>query len=203
MHALSKTLPALLVLLLAGPLRADEAKPELLKVETQQVLKPFPMQAKRPHKGWRFVNLKKLKDSVRVRGRLPENYRDLHFQLYVGASRGHVYVRGWKDMREAKQAPSLALRVKAFVTALKKNFKDGGKLKKPRGVKAGRAAWVWFELQGEHIKTKAPHWLACVVAYRPKTQQVVTVLFEVPTREKKKLKRLRKDLKKLLAKLRW
>lgn len=173
--------------------------PPYLEGETQKCATPA-MLLKRPHDGWQFVDLEKLRKKAEGLGEDTKGYRNLRFKLWFGAKRAEVYVWSWVDEETREQPLTTESFALIKIEHLKGAF-EKPKLKKPKLVKFGKRPAVFFTIQGKLKEgTKKSHAILCAVCVREEDKSVAVIQLEC---EPKHAKSLKKDFLKLLKSSRF
>lgn len=177
-----------------GGASAEDEDLPFLKGDTQKCEAP-PMLFKRPHDGWQFVDLEKMRRKAEGLGEDTKGYRNLRFRLWFGAKRGEVFVWSWVDEENREKALTTEAFALLKIDQLKGAFVKP-KLKKPKLVKFGKRAAVFFTIQGTLAAgTKKPHAILCAVCIREEDKTIAVVQLECSPKNAKGLK---KDFLKLL-----
>ncbi len=182
-----------------GVTSADDDDLPFLKGEIQKCESPQ-MLLKRPHDGWQFVDLEKLRLKAKGLGEDTKGYRNLCFRLWFGAKRAEVFVWSWID-EESREQP---LTTESFALIKIEHLKgvfEKPKLKKPKLVKFGKRPGVFFTIEGTLREgTKKPHAILCAVCVREEDKTVAVIQLEC---DPKHAKALKKDFLKLLKNTRF
>lgn len=176
----------------------DDALPflqgEIQKCESPQML------LKRPHDGWQFVDLEKMRLKAEGLGEDTKGYRNLRFRLWFGAKRAEVFVWSWIDEENREQPLTTESFALIKIEHLKGVF-EKPKLKKPKLVKFGKRPGVFFTIQGTLREgTKKPHAILCAVCVREEDKTLAVIQLEC---DPKHAKTLKKDFLKLLKQTRF
>lgn len=184
---------------LLGGARADDDDLPYLEGDTQKCATPA-MLLKRPHDGWQFVDLEKLRKKAEGLGEDTKGYQNLRFRLWFGAKRAEVFVWSWIDEEPREQPLTTESFALLKIEHLKGAF-EKPKLKKPKLVKFGKRPGVFFTIQGKLREgTKKDHAILCAVCVREEDKSVAVIQLECAPKNAKGLK---KDFLKLLKNTRF
>jgi hypothetical protein len=177
-----------------GSALADDDELPYLEGETQKCESPA-MLLKRPHDGWQFVDLEKMRKKAEGLGEETKGYRNLRFRLWFGSKRAEIFVRSWID-EENREKPLTTESFALLKIEHLKGFFEKSKLKKPKLVKFGKRPAVFFTIQGKLKEGKKKgHAILCAVCVREEDKTVAVIQLECDPKHAKSLK---KDLLKLL-----
>ena len=182
----------------SGVASADDDMP-FLKGDVQKCDAPT-MHLKRPHDGWQFVDLVKMRRKAEGAGEDTKGYKTLRFRLWFGSKRAEVFVWSWVD-EENREQPLATDAFAMFKAAQLKAAFVKPKLKKPKLVKFGKRTGVLISIQGTLAAgTKKPHAILSAVCIRAEDKTIAVIQLECAP---KHLKSLKKDFLKLLKQLKF
>lgn len=169
-------------------------------LDDESVTCPTPaLRVTRPNDAWQFVDLAALKAQAQAAGQDTRGYDVLRARLWHGASRADVFVRAWTDPIEREQPPEAATLIQEVFEPVRASFGDGARSSAPKGVRVGGRVGALVGIEGT-LPGRGPHAVLLAVAYRPDDRTVLSVALECAPEHAKKLG---KDLKKLLKKIRF
>lgn len=182
-----------LLLVALGVSLGDDGDTPFLEGDEQRCELPA-VALERPHDGWQFVDLAKLRALAKGRGEDTKGYETLRFRLWFGAKRADVYCWAWVD--EADRETPLTTESYALekVAQLRAAFVEP-KLSKPKLVRLGKRGAAMFSIEGKLAEGAKPHAILCAVCVRPEDKVVLVINLECEPRH---LKDLKKDFAKLL-----
>jgi len=195
-HPTAAALLAASLLCVAPDARGQDTP--LLDVEDVTCAAPA-LRVTRPSEAWRFVDLAAMRARAEQTGADTRGYAVLRARLWNGSARADVFVRAWADPVEREQPPDPAALILEVLEPVRASFAEGAKVNRPKGVRVGGRPGALVSLAGA-LAAGGEHAVALAAAFRPEDRTVLTVALECRPEQ---LKKLTKELKALLKKIRF